>query len=154
MYDAMIDEYARGGILLEQSIAGMTMEQLKARPIEGKWSTHEVVCHIADFEPIMTDRFKRGLAEDRPTVFGGNPDDFAQRLKYEVRDIDQEITMIKAVRAHTATLLRAITPTEFQREVVHSEAGPLTIEKLLTRTTNHILHHLKFIEEKRKALGC
>ena len=42
--------------LLRNAVAGMTREQLVARPVPGRWSTLEVVCHVADFEPILADR--------------------------------------------------------------------------------------------------
>ncbi len=35
----------------------------------------------------------------------------------------------------------------------HNERGPLTLEQLLTGATGHIHHHVKFIKEKRQALG-
>jgi len=44
----LIDEYLAGPQLLRQAIAGMSREQLLARPIPGKWSTLEVICHLAD----------------------------------------------------------------------------------------------------------
>ena len=40
-----------------------------------------------------------------------------------------------------------------QKTGLHSERGPLTLEKMLTMATNHIPHHVKFILEKRQALG-
>ena len=46
----------------------MTQEQLIARPIPGKWSTLEVVCHLADFEIVYADRIKRVIAENEPTL--------------------------------------------------------------------------------------
>ena len=42
----------------------------------------EVVCHISDFELVYADRMKRVVAEDRPTMFGGDPDLFASKLAY------------------------------------------------------------------------
>jgi hypothetical protein len=60
-----------------RSIAGMTLEELDARPVPGKWSTKQVICHIADFEPVYLDRIKRVIAENEPTMFGGDPDLFA-----------------------------------------------------------------------------
>ena len=77
-----IEEYLAGPKLLRDAIAGMSKEQLDARPVPGKWSTREVVCHIADFEPIYADRMKRVIAEHEPTLFGGDPDVFAARLAY------------------------------------------------------------------------
>jgi len=55
-HDALIEQYLAGAGLLRRAVAGMTREQLLARPIPGKWSTQEVVCHLADYEPIYADR--------------------------------------------------------------------------------------------------
>jgi len=46
-----------------------------------------------------------------------------------------------------------LKPEDFQRRGIHSEAGPLTLETLLQRITGHIPHHVRFIEEKRKAMA-
>ena len=63
----LIDSYLAGARTLRQAVAGMSREQLRARPIPGKWSTLEVVCHLADFEPVFADRMKRVIALDRPS---------------------------------------------------------------------------------------
>ena len=44
--------------MLREAVAGLSTEQVRARPVPGKWSTLEVVCHLADFEPIYADRMK------------------------------------------------------------------------------------------------
>ena len=66
--EAMIDAYLGGIEVLRLAVAGMTPEQLVARPVPGRWSTLEVVCHLADFEPIYADRMKRVIATDRPLL--------------------------------------------------------------------------------------
>jgi hypothetical protein len=48
-HDALIEEYLAGPGLQRCAIAGMTRDQLLARSIPGKWSTQEVVCHLADY---------------------------------------------------------------------------------------------------------
>jgi uncharacterized damage-inducible protein DinB len=132
----------------------MGREQLDARPVPGRWSTRQVVCHIADFEPVYADRMKRVIAEEQPTMFGGDPDVFAARLAYDRRDVEEELAMIEAVRRHVARILRALAPADFQRRGLHSTDGPITLETLLARIAAHIPHHVRFIEEKRRALGC
>ncbi len=149
----LIDSYAAGPGELRAAIAGMTVVQIDAAPIPGKWSTRQVICHIADFEPVYVDRMKRALAEEEPTVFGGDPDAFAARLAYEQRDIEEELQMIESVRRHMARILRTLPASAFQRKVIHSEAGPITLQQLLSNITNHIPHHIRFIEEKRAAMG-
>lgn len=148
----LIDQYLAGPEQLRSAIQGMTPEQINASPVPGKWSTRQVICHLADFEPVYADRIKRALAEDEPTIFGGDPDAFAACLAYQQRDIEVELQMIAAIRQHMARILRTLTPDAFQRKVNHSEAGPLTMEQLLVNITNHIPHHVRFIERKRAAL--
>ncbi len=149
----LIDQYLAGPEELRRAIEGMSDEQLDQTPVPGRWSTRQVVCHIADFEPIYADRMKRVIAEDNPTIFGGDPDLFAARLAYSDRKIDQEIQMIEVVRRHVASILRTLSTADFKRQGTHSEAGPLTLEDLLHNITNHIPHHVRFIVEKRQAMG-
>ena len=63
----LIDTYTSGPLQLRRYVAGMTRDQLLARPVAGKWSTLEVVAHISDFEPILADRIKRTLALEHPS---------------------------------------------------------------------------------------
>lgn len=149
----LIDRYLSGSDLAARSVTRLTAEQLDAKPIAGKWSTRQVVCHVADFEPIYADRMKRVIAERCPTFFGGDPDTFAAGLAYARREIDIELEMITAVRRHMAAILRELRSDDFQRTGNHSEDGLLTLEQLLVSITDHVPHHVRFIEEKRKALG-
>lgn len=149
----LIDNYLEGVRTLRQAIAGMTRDQLLARPVPGKWSTLEVVCHLADFDPILADRMKRVIAEERPTLLGADENRFAAALAYHDRDLDEELTIIERTRTQMGRILRTLSPEALNRVGVHNERGPRTLEQLLTTATNHIPHHVQFIVEKRKALG-
>jgi uncharacterized damage-inducible protein DinB len=149
---AMLDQYLDGPSILRHTIAGMTIDQLRARPGPGKWSTLEVVCHIADYEPIYADRMKRVIALNEPELLKGDPGLFAARLAYEHRDVEEELALIELTRTQMARILRALKAEDFQRRGVHSRDGALTLETLLERVTAHIPHHVCFIEEKKRAL--
>ena len=149
----LIDDYLAGPKALRQAVAGMTRDQILARPVAGKWSTLEVVCHLADFDPIMADRMKRVIAEDKPTLVGADENRFAQALVYHDRDLEEELTILERTRSQFAKILRKLPPEALQRVGIHNERGPRTLEQLLTGTTGHITHHLKFILDKRQALG-
>jgi hypothetical protein len=152
-HHALIEQYLAGPALLQRAVAGMTKEQLLARPIPDKWSTQEVVCHLADYEPIYADRMKRVIALKEPELLKGDPGLFAARLSYDRRDVDEELALIDLTRKQMARILRALKPDEFQRQGGHSRDGALTLEVLLQRITAHIPHHVRFIEEKRRALA-
>lgn len=150
---ALLEQYRKGPAQLRQAVAGMTREQIAARPVPGKWSTLEVICHLADFEPVYADRMKRVLAEESPLLLSGDPDLFQARLAYDVRDATEELTLIETVRSQMARILATKPESDFSRTGKHSVDGPMSLALLLERISNHIPHHLKFIEEKRKALG-
>ena len=149
----LIAEYLAGPQKLRAAVTGMNAEQMDATPIPGKWSTKQVICHIADFEPVYADRMKRVIAENEPMLMSGDPDLFAARLAYDQRDVEVELDLIEATRKHMGAILRSLVESDFQRQGNHSEDGMITLDTLLTRITNHIPHHLKFIEEKRAALA-
>lgn len=149
----LIEEYLAGPCTLRQAVAGLTREQARARPIAGKWSTLEVVCHLADFDPIMADRIKRVIAEDNPSLVGADESRFAQALAYQDRDLEEELTIIERTRSQLGRILATLPAEAWQRVGTHNERGPLTLEQLLGNSIRHIPHHVKFIHEKRQALG-
>jgi uncharacterized damage-inducible protein DinB len=152
-FSQLIDSYLSGVQTLRRAVAGMSREQLRARPIPGKWSTLEVVCHLADFEPVLADRMKRVIALDRPSLIGADEKRFAATLAYQERDLDEELRIIEDTRQQMARILRTLPAEALTRVGIHSERGPRTLEQLLTGAIEHIPHHVRFIHEKRQALG-
>lgn len=150
---SLIDQYLEGPRQLREAVAGMSPEQVRARPIAGKWSTLEVVAHLADFDPILADRMKRVIAEENPMLVGADENKFADALAYGDRDLEEELTLIEKTRSQLARILRKLPETALARVGTHTERGPRTLEQLLTTSIGHIPHHVRFIHEKRLALG-
>jgi len=150
---SLLEAYLAGVKELESAVQGMYREQLLARPVPGKWSTLEVVCHLADFEPIFADRLKRVLADDRPTLLSADENRFAACLAYHERDLAEELALVAHTRGQMARILRVQPEAVLARVGVHSVAGPRTLEQLLGGAIRHIPHHVSFIHDKRRALG-
>jgi hypothetical protein len=150
----LADQYLAGAAQLRAAVAGMTREQLLARPVAGKWSTLEVVCHLADFEPVLVERMKRIIAlhKDVPLLLGADENLFVAELKYHERDVEEELAVVEATRKQMARIIRALTPAQLQLTGNHNKRGLQTLEKVIQMATGHIPHHLAFIAEKRKAL--
>jgi len=149
----LIADYEQGVQTLRKAVAGMSQQQLAARPVPGKWSTQEVVCHLSDFEPIYADRMKRVIAEDKPSLLGADQNRFAAGLAYHAREVSEELDLMERVRRQMARILRTLPEDSLKRVGMHNERGPQTLEQLLTTIIGHIPHHTKYILEKRQALG-
>ena len=150
----LADNYLAGAAALRQAVRGMTREQLTARPVPGKWSTLEVVCHIADFEPVLVDRMKRIIAlQDVPLYLAADENLYAKAFNYHDRDVEEQLALIDAIRKDMARTIRALKPEQLQLTGCHNKKGIQTLEQVIKTATNHIPHHLTFVAEKRKALG-
>lgn len=152
-FSEMIETYVDGSSVLRRIVAGMAADQLTARPLAGKWSTLEVVCHLVDSDQAWIHRMKRIIAEDRPLLIGYDESNFAKALAYHDRDLNEELELFEKSRQQMARILRRIPPESWRREGVHSERGRMSLEESLQIEIDHLLHHVKFIAEKRTALG-
>jgi uncharacterized damage-inducible protein DinB len=148
----LISAYEKGVDELRLAVAGMTVEQLRSRPSAGKWSTLEVVCHVADCEQFFADRLKRTVAMDRPLLLGADGFRYPEPLHYQDHDLAEELELVAVTRRQVARTLRLVAPDAWQRTAVHSESGLVTLRQLLLHAINHLRHHLRFVAEKRTAM--
>ena len=66
---SFFEAYRAGPRDLRAAIAGLSREQLASRPVPGKWSILEVVCHLADTDANIAHRIKQQSCRrsDRPS---------------------------------------------------------------------------------------
>lgn len=152
-FPALIDQYQAGADTLRKAVRGLSRDQLTARPVPGKWSTLEVVAHIADFEPILAERMMRVISHERPLIMVADENLFAATLDYHARDLEEELALIDVTRKRMVRILKKLPAETGNRVGVHSFKGLVSLEGILTSAANHVPHHVAFIEEKRKALG-
>ena len=152
-YHALIDRYENGGEQLLLAIRGLNREDLLAVPIPGKWSTQQVVLHLMDSDLIAADRMKRVIAEDNPTLIGFDENKFSTRLYYDQQDAATAAKILEMNRKLFAPVLRKLPDSAFERFGTHNERGKTTLLNLLETYAHHLEHHIKFIHEKRAAMG-
>jgi len=148
----LIVAYEHGIDDLRNAVSGMSQEQLLARPIPGKWSTLEVVSHVAGTEIYLTDRIERTIALERPLLIGVDERPYPERLNFQAFDLAEELALFTALRRHTVHILRMQPPEAWQRTAIHSETGLVTLRQLVLHAVRHVRHHLSFIAEKRAAI--
>lgn len=148
-----VDAYVDGPAQLRRLVSDLSPSQLEARPVPGKWSTLEVVCHLVDSEQAWCHRMKRVIAEEKPLLIGYDETRFAASLGYHHHDLDSELALLEGMRLQMAQILRNLPESSWARTAVHSERGLITLEEMLLAEVEHIPHHITKIIEKRRALG-
>jgi len=109
--------------------------------------------HLLDSDLVASDRMKRVIAEDTPSLMGYDETAFAKRLHYDKLDPVQACETFRLNRLLTATILRQLPDETFERAGMHSERGRETLAEHVAHYVEHLDHHMKFLREKRKLLG-
>jgi uncharacterized damage-inducible protein DinB len=149
----LIDTYEAAPAKLRAAVAGLTREELTARPGPGAWSILECVIHIADSDAISIDRMKRILTEDNPPLLYANETEYVARLHTHAQDLEDALTLLEVGRRQWARVLRLLPDAVFERTGQHNRRGQVTLGGLVADYIAHIDDHLKFVYGKRANLG-
>jgi DinB family protein len=111
----------------------------------GKWSTRDILCHLADCELVFGYRLRQTLAEDHHVIQPFDQDRWAKA--YATRDSNLALATFEALRNWNVALLKTVTRDQYARKVTHPERGEMTFETIVETMGGHDLHHLKQLEE-------
>ena len=145
----LLNSYLSAAGKLRSAVAGLSAGQLNATPVPGTWSIQQIVIHLMDSDLIWTDRFKRVIAEENPSLIGYDETKFAANLHYELWSIEEAITIFELNRKNFAKVLKVLPDSVFARHGTHNERGEVRLGDMIAVIVTHVDHHLKFIHQKR-----
>ena len=148
-----IDAYEAGAAQLRAAVAGLTREDLTARPGPGTWSIQEVVIHLADSDVISIDRMKRIVTEDDPPLLYADESAYVDRLYTHEQDLEDALVLFEIGRRQWARVLRRLPDEAFLREGTHNRKGKVTLGDMVASYVQHVDDHLAFVVGKRANLG-
>ena len=149
----LIEQYVAGGEKLRRAVAGLTDEELRARPGPGAWSVLEVVVHLADSDAISIDRMKRLLTEDNPHLLYADETAYVERLHTHEQALEDALLLFEVGRRQWARVLRRLPDEAFLRQGTHNRSGKVTLGGLVASYVKHVDDHLAFVLGKRANLG-
>jgi hypothetical protein len=123
-------------------------EQMKLGPVAGRWTSRQIVAHLADCELVFGFRLKQTLAEEEPTVQPFDQDRWAAR--YANCDFVSALRLFEAARNWNLLLIEGTSADERQRQVTHPERGTMTFWTIVETMGGHDLNHLG---QLRKLIG-
>lgn len=153
MFQQALQRYVSGAGLPLRAIEGLSRDDLLAHPVAGTWSIQELIVHLMDSDLVGCDRMKRVAAMDLPLLIGYDQDAFIRTLHYDAVDVRQAAETFRLNRLTTGAMLRGLPDEAGARAGIHSERGKVTLLEFLKGYADHLDHHLKFLYEKRRALG-
>jgi len=149
--NALLTKYKEGYKQVADALKGITEKELDFRREPKKWTSREIVHHLADSETMSAIRLRRLLVEHHPYIQGYDQDEFAKRLHYSKRPIDPALKAFEAARSTNAQLLDLLTDEEWKRLGEHSDSGPYSVETWLGIYAAHAHNHADQIRKNRAA---
>lgn len=80
--EQLLHAYREGPGRLRASLAGLSLEEMRARPREGKWTILEIVLHVVDSDMVGAVRARFARAEPGHLLPGYNQDIFTRQLQH------------------------------------------------------------------------
>ena len=149
--EQLIQPYADGPARLEQAIAAVPAAARQWRPAPREWSAHEVVWHCVDSETNAAARIRYVVCEPDPVVLSYDENVWAVALDYHGQPLEPALATVRAVRATTALVIRALPEEAWRREGRHSATGRYTAEDWLRIYAEHLEIHARQIESNLAA---
>jgi len=148
-----IEQVAAAPAQFRKAVAGLTPAQLDTPYREGGWTVRQVAHHVPDSHMNAYLRFKFGLTEDSPAIKTYEEKDWAKTPEVAATPVDVSLSLLDALHSRWVTLLRAMTPQQFERTIKHPEMGPTSLDTMLALYAWHGRHHTAHVTSLRERLG-
>jgi uncharacterized damage-inducible protein DinB len=138
---------------LRQALAGLSPEQLETPYRPGGWTLRQVAHHVPDSHMNAYIRFKWTLTEEEPSIKAYHEDRWAQLADSRITPVEVSLGLLESVHRRWIDLLRAMSPADFQRALVHPENGRRTLDQMLALYAWHGAHHTAHVTSLRERMG-
>ena len=97
------------------------------RPAPGKWSIHEIVCHMRDAERLgYLHRYTEIVTKDNPTFPDVDGDALALEGQYRRANLRDVLRDWRTARKACLAVLRKVKASQWTRTGTHATAGPMS----------------------------
>ncbi|OWA33876.1 metal-dependent hydrolase [Saccharibacillus sp. O16] len=139
---------------LEETIEGLSEEQLDTPYRPDGWTVRQVIHHLADSHMNAYMRLKLALTEDQPTIKPYEEGDWAKEPDASALAVGASLMILRGLHTRWTFALESLTPEQLARTFYHPESGEWT--RLDAQTAHyawHSLHHTAQIAKLRERMG-
>ena len=129
---------------LEALAATLGPGRMRQSPAPGKWSTRDILSHLADTELVFAFRLRQTLAEDHHVIQPFDQDKWA--TNYSGCEPSDALAVFASVRRWNVALIRSVAPEAWSRPVTHPERGTMTFRSVVETMAGHDVNHVRQIE--------
>lgn len=108
-----------------------------------RFSPREVICHLADWEPIFCERMAAAVKQDMTPMPDLDEGQFVIDHDYAHANVEEQLRLFEDRRGRTIKLIEGLTPEELERRYDHEKLGPVSVNELAQMLSQHDLYHVE-----------
>ena len=143
----LIDKIRRLPDQVEALVAGLTAEQLTARPLAGEWSIAQNVHHLADSHLNSYIRCKLTLTEVEPPLKPYDQNVWAELPDACSADVSASLALLRGLHGRWVIFWSNLKDSDWERAGIHGESGRVTLADQLRYYAAHGEGHLAQIQQ-------
>ncbi len=147
--DELINRLADAPGQLRAAVAGLAESQLDTPYRLGGWTIRQVVHHLADSHMNAYIRTSLALTESEPVVKTWDEAAWAELHEARTGLIEPSLDLLDGLHRRWVGLFKALTGEQWQRRMIHPEAGAFGLDASLGIWVWHARHHTAHITELR-----
>lgn len=147
LIDTKLNILANAPDLLEDLLAEIPTDLLKAHRIKGKWSIHEHAVHLPEAQAMIIERFKRFKREKNPVFIPYLPGNTVSDAYLIDLDLEKSLEKFRTGRKEMVDLLKKFSEEEWRNEGQHPEYVSINPLLWLRHVMMHDHFHMYRIEE-------
>ena len=136
-----------------EAVRNLNDQQLDTPYRPGGWTVRQVIHHVPDSHINSYCRFRLALTEDTPSVKGYDQERWAELFDSRSAPVQVSLSLLESLHRRWVLLLRSMTPADFARTFLHSELGPVTLDRNLALYAWHGDHHVAHVTALRARMG-
>lgn len=127
---------------VEAMVAGLSPDELTARPLAGEWSVAQNVHHLADSHINSYVRCKLMATEENPALKPYDEAAWARFADGSGAELSDSLALLKALHARWVQFWETLPEDAWQRTGFHPDSGKVTLARQLELYVSHGEAHL------------
>jgi DinB superfamily len=129
---------------LEELVETLGDARVEQSPAPGKWSTREIICHLADCEVVFSFRLRQAIAEDHHVIQPFDQDKWAKA--YSAYGVHDALDVFSSLRKWNLLFIGTVKPEQFSKRLTHPERGEMPFQELVETMAGHDINHVRQLE--------
>ncbi len=128
--------------VVQEIINQHSIEQLRAKPDEGKWTPNEIIGHLLDAEWVIGFRIRLVLCEDKPVIHGMDQDLWVSGQDHNNQEPQALLDAFRNLRNVNLDLWKRMSAEQLDRPGMHEQRGAESLRTTLSMYAGHDLTHI------------